>query len=71
MPRDQDMEIEKILTGFDPRDDERDRRILYEVLGMRLYRDEFMDGSSSDEDDIDNGLLEIEKSLNYDFSSFD
>ena len=39
----------KIINGFDPENNEQDRRILYEVLGMRIYSHEFLDeGSSSD-----------------------
>ena len=32
---------EKIMVGFDPENNEQDRRILYEVMGMRIYRGEF------------------------------
>ena len=37
------LKVEKIVEGFDPENCEQDRRILYEVLGMRIYRDEFRD----------------------------
>ena len=32
--------IDKVVTGFDPEGDAEDRRILYEVTGMRLNRGE-------------------------------
>ena len=60
MINDPEVEINKILDGFDPENNEQDRRILYEVMGMRLYRDEFKDRSSSDSgEDEDEGLYEI------------
>ena len=40
--------IAKVLDGFDPEKSEPDRRILYEVMGMRLDREEFRDEDSSD-----------------------
>ena len=49
---------EELLDGFDPSRIETDRRILYEVTGMRLNRDEFRaeGSSSSGEDDLDEPL---------------
>ena len=50
------------MLGFDPENNEQDRRILYEVMGMRLYRDEFYENGSSDseiEEDDDN-MIEID-----------
>ena len=38
------------MLGFDPENNEQDRRILYEVMGMRIYRDEFCENGSSDDD---------------------
>ena len=38
------------MNGFDPRTNEKDRRMLYEVAGVRLFPDEFRDDSSSDSD---------------------
>ena len=35
-----------IMEGFDPDNNEQDRRMLYEVTGMRLNRDEFLDEDS-------------------------
>lgn len=36
------------MEGFDPDNNEQDRRMLYEVTGMRLNRDEFLDEDSQD-----------------------
>ena len=46
------------MEGFDPVNSKADRRILYEVTGMRLYRDEFRgEGSTdSDQDDTEEAL---------------
>ena len=41
---------ENIMVGFDPENNEQDRRILYEVMGMRIYRGEFHENSSSESD---------------------
>ena len=38
----------KVLEGFDPINNQLDRRMLFEVTGMRLHSDEFNDNSSSD-----------------------
>lgn len=42
---------QKILLGFDPENDRMDRRILYEVTGLTLVKDEFLDDESSDSDE--------------------
>ena len=42
--------VQKILEGFDPENDKMDRRILYEVTGLALIKDEFLDDDSSDSD---------------------
>jgi len=50
----------KVLDGFDPINNEVDRRMLFEVTGMRLRNSEFQDDSSSDSaanDDDDEVLL--------------
>ena len=41
------------MDGFDPGNDEWDRRMLFEVTGMRLFKEEFHDQDSSEslEDD--------------------
>ena len=41
-----------MYAGFDPERSEQDRRILYEVTGMRLYSEEFQekDSTSSEEE---------------------
>ena len=39
---------ETVIEGFDVVNDAHDRRILFEVNGMRIYRDEFNDEDSSD-----------------------
>ena len=38
------------MNGFDPNKNEKDRRLLYEVAGIRLFQNEFIDDSSSDSD---------------------
>ena len=60
-----------VLTGFDPVSDQMDRRVLFEVTGIRLYKDEFKDqGSSSSaesDDEPDQGsqqqLLDIDYAM--------
>ena len=42
-----------MLRDFDPAMNENDRRILFEVTGMRLDKDDFRDGESSNETDSD------------------
>ena len=42
---------QKIMEGFDPENDKMDRRILYEVTGLALIKDEFLDEDSSDSDE--------------------
>ena len=39
--------IRKVLEGFDPINNPMDRRMLFEVTGIRLYKDEFKDQDSS------------------------
>ena len=41
----------ELLDGFDAKNNEWDRRILFEVTGIRVYPDEFRNGWSSDESD--------------------
>ena len=36
-----------MLSDFDPESDLTDRRLLFEVTGIRLYKDEFNDHDSS------------------------
>ena len=40
-----------LAADFDPASNEQDRRILYEVTGLRLYSDEFIDSESTDSQD--------------------
>ena len=49
----------KVLEGFDPVNNVVDRRLLFEVTGMRLHSDEFQDGESSESDQGDE-LLPID-----------
>ena len=49
-PVDPEVLTAKILDGFDPDNDKMDRRILYEVTGLTLIKDEFIDDDSSDSD---------------------
>ena len=39
-----------MIEGFDPADNEGDRRILFEVTGMRLDQNEFLDAESTGSD---------------------
>ena len=48
---DSSREISKVLDGFDPHNNAQDRRILFEVTGMRTNLEEFREGESSDSDD--------------------
>ena len=38
----------KVLSGLDLENNEQDRRILFEVTGMRIFKDEFLEDDSSD-----------------------
>ena len=60
------LQQEQVIEGFDLLNNEQDRRILYEVLGLRIYRDEFKDDESSDSlgDDTD-PLTEFDLALIY------
>ena len=40
----------RLHEGFDPESSEKDRLILYEVTGLRLFLNEFLDEDSSDSD---------------------
>ena len=63
--------IEEVLEGFDPVNDHVDRRMLFEVTGIRLYKDEFNDRNSSSstnsDDEQEHGskqqLLDIEYAM--------
>ena len=44
-------QIDRMLQPFDPEQDVNDRRILYEVTSMRLYRDEFLEEASFNSDE--------------------
>ena len=43
-------EERKITRHFDPLEDKWDRRLLYEVTGLRLDEDEFLESDTSDEE---------------------
>ena len=63
---DQAVQAQILVEGFDVMKNEQDRRILYEVLGMRIYRDEFMDEDSSDSQGEDREpLLPIDYAFMY------
>ena len=47
--------IETVLSGFDPVSDLTDRRLLYEVTGIRLFKEEFNDRDSSSSASSDDG----------------
>ena len=48
MAAEAEMNAEQLLEGFDPLNDPQDRRILFEVTGMRIYESEFHDEETSD-----------------------
>ena len=43
-------EERKFLKNFDPTEDKWDRRLLFEVTGIRLDEDEFLESDTSDEE---------------------
>ena len=43
-------EERKFLKNFDPMEDKWDRRLLFEVTGIRLDEDEFLESDTSDEE---------------------
>ena len=47
---DRDKILEQLLDGFDPVQNEADRRILFELTGLRLYDGEFKDCETSSDD---------------------
>ena len=58
--------VKKVTDGFDPQNNEKDRRMLFEVTGMRLLRDEFQGEDGSDSDGV-----EVEELLPSDFAMMD
>ena len=71
------MPVEQLIQGFDPEGDSWDRRILYEVTGIKLDENDYTDDEendtpcagvlrtsskiSKDLDDNENGLLNKDK----------
>lgn len=53
----------KVLEGFDPSQDAIDRRILFEVTGIRLYKDEFNESSSEDSDEGNSDISHTQEVL--------
>ena len=52
-PDDPEVLAQTILKGFDPENDQMDRRILFEVTGLTLNKDEFLgEDSSGSEGDL-------------------
>ena len=43
-------ENRKLLKRFDPEDDRWDRRALFEVTGLRLHENDFLESDTSDEE---------------------
>jgi len=41
----------ELINGFDPENEKKDRRTLYEITGLRLYLEEFQEDDSSDSGD--------------------
>jgi len=54
-----------LLDGFDPKNDENDRRILFEVTGMRLFNEEFRDDSTSSSNGDDGESSQGSESLRH------
>ena len=53
MEEEPSVDMDAMLDGFDPEGDVMDRRLLYEVTGLRMYKNEFRDeGSSEGENDL-------------------
>ena len=44
------MEYKKLLKGFDPHNSKWDRRLLFEVTGIRLDEQEFHESDTSDDE---------------------
>ena len=44
------MSIEQIVNGLEPKDDPIDRRIMYELAGVRLHESDFKDDSTIEDD---------------------
>ena len=42
--------VDKLVDSFDPEKDEMDRRILFEVTGLKINSEEHFEGETSDED---------------------
>ena len=42
-------EVDEVMDGFDPQNCVKDRRLLYEVTGKRMFAREFVDDESSEE----------------------
>ena len=66
-PKETDDAVTKVLSGFDLQNNQQDRRMLFEVTGMRIFRDEFVDADSSDSE----GDEEQEELLPSDFAMMD
>ena len=45
------LQFKMIYSQFDPEDNKWDRRLLYEVTGIRLFDNEFRESDSSDDAD--------------------
>ena len=48
------------MAQWDPKNSENDRRVFYEVTGLRLVPEEFQDDHSSDDDVTLNQLLQLQ-----------
>lgn len=59
-----------MLSGFDPVSDQMDRRVLFEITGIRLYKDEFKDQeiSSSANTDDENDYGSQQQLLDIDYA---
>lgn len=53
-PTNLDELAEQLIVGFDPENSAIDRRILFEITGIRHSPDDFQDSSSEDNDPLPN-----------------
>ena len=63
-----DQLVAKVLDGFDPAGNMQDRRMLYEVTGMRLDREDFQNEAHSSDSE---GAEQAEELLLIDYAMMD
>ena len=52
-------DVNEVMDGFDPHNCVKDRRLLYEVTGKRMFASEFVDDESSGEDWYDEDMDDL------------